>query len=263
MRRVRQTVTGHVALLVVFLASCAQPNGSSAQSTGESFSLDGTEWVLESLNGEPLLEDTNITLEFEDESLNGYSGCNWYGGPYKATAMTFSVVEIVSTQQACTIPVGAMRQEGTLYEALGQAATYRVTGDRLEFVDSMGDVTLTFTQKPQLPMNPADLVGTKWRLRAVSGEDVSADAHVTLNFPAVGIFNGVLGCIDYNGKYTAEGDDIWFGEYGHNYARCSKGEKLDGIEAELTISGVTDYRLRGTELELLTYTGDTLLFIAR
>ena len=33
-----------------------------------------------------------------------------------------------------------------------------------------------------------------------------------------------------------------------------------GLEAKLTVSGVTDYRLRGTELELLTYTGKTLLF---
>ncbi len=87
-------------------------------------------------------------------------------------------------------------------------------------------------------------------------------AHVTLDFPAAGIFNGILGCIDYSGKYIAEGDDIWFTEHHHDYVRCGDGE-LDGIEAELMVSGVTDYRLSGTELELLTYSGDALLFTAR
>ena len=92
----------------------------------------------------------------------------------------------------------------------------------------------------------------------MGGEALPADALVTLN-PAAGNFNGVLGCINYGGTYTAEGDDVWFGEYGHSYNRCGEGEP-DGLEAKLTVSGVTDYRLRGTELELLTYTGKTLLF---
>lgn len=252
------------AFMAVLLVSCAQPNSlGSTKPARKDFDLNGTEWVLNALNGEPLLEDTNITLEFNDGNLNGYSGCNWYGGPYTATAASFSVKEIGTTEQACNTPAGVMQQEGTLYKALGQINTHRVTDNRLELANSAGDVTLVFIQKPQLPMDPADLVGTKWRLRAVSGDDLPADALVTLNFPAVGIFNGVLGCIDYSGEYTAEGDDIWFGEYGHDYARCRDGEELDGIEAELTVSGVTDYRLSGTELELLTFTGDTLLFTAR
>ncbi len=141
-----------------------------------------------------------------------------------------------------------MQQEDRCLRAFGYdtKVDYRVTGDRLELVNSKNEVTLTFTfiQKPQLPMNPADLVGTKWQLRAVSGEDISADALVTLN------------------RYTAEGDDIWFGEHYNNYARCRDGGELDGIEAKLTVSGVTDYRLSGTELELLTYSGDTFLFTA-
>lgn len=72
-----------------------------------------------------------------------------------------------------------------------------------------------------------------------------------------------MGCIDYGGEYTAEGDDIWFGKHGHDYARCRDGEELDGIEAQLMVSGVTDYLLSGTELELLTFSGDTLLFTVR
>ena len=250
-------------LLVVVLVSCVQPSSTSAEPTGDEAKLDGTEWVLESLSGKPLLEGTNITLEFGDGRYGGYSGCNFYGGNYTATDATVEFVGGPTTAVGCDRPI--LQQEERYARAFGYGTEvgYRVTGNRLEFVNSTNDVTLVFTQKPQLPMNPADLVGTKWRLRAVSGEDIPADALVTLNFPAAGIFNGVLGCIDYSGKYTAEGDDIWFGEYGHDYARCSEGEELNGVEAELTMNGVTDYRLQGTELELLTYTGNTLLFVAR
>ena len=211
----RTNRTGLAALLVALLASCVQPNDASAQPAGDGFEFDDTEWVLGSLNGEPLLKDTNITLEFKGESFNGYSGCNWYGGPYTVTETAIDFVDGGSTARACNTPTEVMQQEETYGRALYRAATYRATDDHLELANGAGDVTLAFTQKPQLPMNPADLVGTKWRLRAVSGDDLPADALVTLNFPAAGVFNGVLGCIDYSGKYTAEGDDIWFGEYGH------------------------------------------------
>lgn len=258
----RANRTGLAALLVALLTSCIQPNDSSARPAGDGFEFDGTEWVLESLNGEPLLEDTNITLEFDDGRYGGYSGCNFYGGDYTATDATVEFVSGPTTLIGCDKPI--LQQEERYARAFGYGTEvgYRVSAGRLELLGA-DNTRLVFVEQPQLPMNPVDLVGTKWRLRAVSGEDVPADALVTLNFPAAGIFNGALGCIDYSGKYTAEGGDIWFGEYGHEYARCSEGEELDGIEAELTISGVTDYRLRGTELELLIYTGDTLVFVAR
>ena len=42
--------------------------------------LEGTQWVLTSLRGNPLLEETEITLKFENEILSGLAGCNGYGG---------------------------------------------------------------------------------------------------------------------------------------------------------------------------------------
>lgn len=261
MRRMNSNLISQV-FLVVLLASCARPSSTSAEPTGDEAKLDGTEWVLESLSGEPLFEGTNITLEFDDGRFNGYSGCNWYGGDYTATDTTVKFISGPTTLIGCDHPI--LQQENRYLRSFGYDAEvgYRVSNGRLELSGADGTQPI-FTEQPQLPMNPADLVGTKWRLRAVSGEDIPADALVTLNFPAAGIFNGILGCIDYSGKYTAEGDDIWFGEYGHNYARCRNGEELDGIEAELTVSGVTDYQLRDTELELLTFSGDTLSFVAR
>lgn len=245
-------------ILGTLLTSCAQPT-PNPQPADTAPKLSGTEWVLGSLGGAPLIEDTNVTLEFGDDgSYNGYSGCNFYGGEYRSGETTLRFLSGPTTLIGCDGPV--LQQEERYARAFGYDTEvgYHVSAGRLELLGA-NDTRLIFVEQPQLPLNPADLVGTRWRLQAVGGEALPADALVTLNFPAAGIFNGVLGCIDYSGKYTAEGDDIWFGEHGHDYARCGEGE-LDGLEAELTISGVTDYRLRDTELELLTYTGETLLF---
>lgn len=245
-------------ILGTFLTSCAQLIPAT-QPTEATSGLAGTEWVLESLSGAPLLGGTNITLEFGDEGYSGFSGCNFYGGEYSSDGTTLRFLSGPTTLIGCDGPI--LQQEERYSRAFGYDAEvgYRISAGRLELLGA-DDTRLIFTEQPQLPMNPADLVGTQWQLRAVSGEAIPTDALVTLNFPAAGSFNGVLGCIDYSGKYTAEGDDIWFGEYGHSYTRCSAGEELDGIEAELTVSGVTDYRLSDTELELLTYYGATLSF---
>ncbi|CAA9588524.1 MAG: hypothetical protein AVDCRST_MAG86-4132 [uncultured Truepera sp.] len=260
MGRVRQTVTGCAAFLSFLFVSCAQPD--SAQPASDTFSLNGTEWVLESLNGQLLLEDTNITLEFDGGRYGGYSGCNFYGGEYRLDGTNLRFLSGPTTAIGCDRPI--LQQEERYARAFryDTEVGYRVSAGRLELLGA-DNTRLVFVEHPQLPMNPDDLVGTKWRLRAVSGEAIPADALVTLNFSAAGIFNGVLGCIDYSGKYTAEGDDIWFGEHGHDYARCRDEEESDGVEAELTVSGVTDYRLSSTELELLTFSGGTLLFTAR
>lgn len=246
-------------ILGALLTACAQP-ALLAQPAETTSRLAGTEWVLETMNGTPLVEGTNVTLEFGDDGrYGGYSGCNFYGGEYRSGETTLEFSSGPTTLIGCDGPV--LQQEERYARAFGYDTEvgYRVSGGRLE-LSGANDTHLIFVEQPQLPMNPADLVGTRWRLQALSGEALPADALVTLNFPAAGLFNGVLGCIDYSGKYTAEGDDIWFGEHGHSYTRCGEGEELDGVEAELTISGVTDYRLGGAELELLTYSGATFLF---
>lgn len=159
---VNRNLISCAAFMAILLVSCAQPNTlGSAEPTGKDFDLNGTEWVLNVLKGEPLLEDTNITLDFDDNSLGGYAGCNMYGSPYKVTAMTLSVESIYSDAQGCTTPTGVMRQEEAYHRALYQATIYRVADNRLELANGAGDVTLVFIQRPQLPMNPADLVGTK------------------------------------------------------------------------------------------------------
>ena len=40
--------------------------------------LDGTNWILTTLNGQPALKDTTVTLNFEAGRAAGSDGCNRY-----------------------------------------------------------------------------------------------------------------------------------------------------------------------------------------
>lgn len=243
------------------LIACTTP-GSPAQPTDVTSELDGTEWVLESIGGQSLVEDTNITLEFDDEKISGYSGCNFYGGGYTIDKESLKFLGIGTTMIGCDGPVA--QQETRYLTAFGydESVAYRRSEGRLELEGDDG-VQLIFVEQPQLLMNPADLIGTAWLLQTLNGAALASDEPVTLTFPAAGTFRGVLGCIDYSGKYIAEGDDIWFAEHGYAYTRCQNGDELEGVEVEVSVGGVTDYRLGDGKLELLTYSGDTFLFTAQ
>lgn len=109
--------------------------------------LAGTGWTLTTLRGDPVLPDTEVTLELDDQHLGGSGGCNGYGASYLASATTLEfVVGVHSTDILCDTPAGVMDQEEAYLEALSRAATYRLEGARLELSDASGTVTLVFSR---------------------------------------------------------------------------------------------------------------------
>ena len=116
--------------------------------------LEGTEWTLTSLKGEPLLEDTEITLKFEEQGwLSGFAACNSYGGgpdsgKYSATKKgTLSIPQLAITVRECHSPEGVMEQEQAYVAALTSAASYQVTEDRLEILDADGETVLVYAKR--------------------------------------------------------------------------------------------------------------------
>jgi heat shock protein HslJ len=76
--------------------------------------------------------------------------CNNYGGGPDSGAYTVSddgrlaIPQLAVTVQLCSEPEGIMEQETAYSDALHAAATYRVTGDRLEIADAGGGTRLVF-----------------------------------------------------------------------------------------------------------------------
>lgn len=121
-------------LLLLALTACG---------AGAAKKLVETSWVVDTLDQAPPVEGSELTLVFEEEKLGGSSGCNSYGGSYKAKGGTISISELFSTEMACMEPQGIMEQEQRYLSLLGEAQSFEINGDVLVIKTSAGSqVTL-------------------------------------------------------------------------------------------------------------------------
>jgi heat shock protein HslJ len=86
--------------------------------------LDTAVWTLATINGQPLLPGTAITLQFMQGQLAGFAGCNDYSGSYAATDNgdgTYGIVSgrVSTSRRSC--PADIMTQENNYIAALQQS----------------------------------------------------------------------------------------------------------------------------------------------
>jgi heat shock protein HslJ len=138
----RVALFGATLVLVALLAACssAEPD----QPPGEGVALPGTEWALTSLNGEALIEGTQITLALSAASIEGSAGCNTYGGTYAASGDSLRLSDLYRTEMGCMEPEGILEQELAYLNLLNAVASYRVVTGQLELYDEAGTLTLVF-----------------------------------------------------------------------------------------------------------------------
>ncbi len=97
--------------------------------------LVGTEWALEEYgeagNLVPALPDHTPTISFDDDTeVTGFTGCNWYGGTYTATAdgaLEFGLMH--QTEIACEPHV--MGQETDFMNIIRLAEEYELSNAQL------------------------------------------------------------------------------------------------------------------------------------
>jgi len=119
--------------LAALLAACGK--------SGTSANLDGTEWVLQSLNGLSPLLGTRVTLAFEGGQASGSAGCNSYFGAYRVEGQDGLIFDaIANTEMACLEPAGIMEQETQYLEILRGASSFRLSDGELEMTGTGGAV---------------------------------------------------------------------------------------------------------------------------
>ena len=94
-------------------------------------SLEGTRWELYAYRKTGPIEDSTITISFEDGQINGFSGCNTYGGEYRVDGGRIEFGMLMSTAMACADP--AMMEQETMYlQFLGDAQRFEMVDGQLQ-----------------------------------------------------------------------------------------------------------------------------------
>lgn len=114
-----------VLILAVALSACSSP--------GTTADLNGTEWLLTSLNGSPPIDGVELTLSFDDGAITGSAGCNTYFGKYMQEGDGGLVIrDLANTEIGCLEPAGILEQEAEYLNALRSATGFRVDDGKLE-----------------------------------------------------------------------------------------------------------------------------------
>ena len=112
--------------------------------------LVGTSWlVIGHNNGRggvvSSILGTEMTAAFgADGTVSGSGGCNRYSAGYQIDGSTITVGPAKATRKFCAEPEGVAQQEQEFLTALGTAAEYRITGQRLVLRTAEGSIVATF-----------------------------------------------------------------------------------------------------------------------
>jgi polar amino acid transport system substrate-binding protein len=112
--------------------------------------LIGTTWILETLNGAPVIPGSEITAVFGDASnISGSAGCNTYNGSYTVNGSSLLVQNISNTQQNCPAPDGVMPQERSYINVLGSSSGFRIDGNQLSIRGTQGTLVFRNAKSPR------------------------------------------------------------------------------------------------------------------
>ena len=194
--------------------------------------LDDAEWVLAALAGRPVPAGTRADLTFSSRRLGpgdgdgfdgygGYSGCNWYSGGYRLTAIDGpgryrleTNGPPMATERGCAEPAGPV--EDAVLGAMARAALVEVARDgeptddgrsanALALRDSAGTLLLAFRRHEPYPVDLGALRSGRWRLAPTASPSGGRGAEVAF---ADSTFEGSNGCLRVRGTYRVEGDDL-------------------------------------------------------
>ncbi|WP_341489257.1 META domain-containing protein [Photobacterium damselae subsp. damselae] len=126
------------------------PAHNSAEKAAEqkaNASFTNTYWKLMTLDGKEAqlgAGDKELFVQFNDDGLKGFSGCNSFMGTYQAKEGKLTLGPVAATQKMC---VKGMEQEGTYLKAINEMASYSVTGETLTVKNNKGQVVATFESR--------------------------------------------------------------------------------------------------------------------
>ena len=212
--------------------------------------LAGTRWLLMTLDGEPPLAGTTITLDFnEGGKAGGSSGCNRFMTSYSfdAASGALSFGRSAGTMMACPPPV--MAQEQRFLQALAATISCRIEGPAMTLLGSGEAVLAEFSYVSQ------SLAGTSWVVTGYNNGKVGVvsvigGTSLTAVF-AEDTLSGSSGCNSYSGSYTAAAGGIAFGPLAGTRKMCFDNEIMEQETRFLqALASAAVYHISGDRMEM-------------
>jgi heat shock protein HslJ len=143
----RRPVTILPAISLVLLAACGGGGSgardhadttaadSAASVTAPASPLEGVEWALHELGGQPAVagdpaRQPSVRFDADSGRVTGSGGCNRIAGPYTRDGASLRIGPLVATRMACAVE-RLNRQETAFLAALDATRAYHIAGDTL------------------------------------------------------------------------------------------------------------------------------------
>ena len=249
-------LTGSLAITACAVAAKHDSDTLSGEWRLLQFRSDGEMVDVHSGDREPV-------LQFEAGRLAGMVGCNRLVGGYSTDGSKLRIdPDMATTMMACPPPL--MEQDRAVSEAIGQAASYRIDGDRLTILNASGETVLGLARRQHLP-----LIGTEWRLDAYNNGNqavvsVAAEPVFVLQLREDGELGGKAcntygAAFEQSGGAEPDGQLPVTGPIRATRMACPQ----DGVMAReaayfAALERVAAYRISGDKLTLLDPDGKTL-----
>jgi heat shock protein HslJ len=138
------------AMAMITLGACAHhsslsPAGvddSRPRPASASMDLAKSSWVLEDLNGEGVVDNARVTLDFTEAGrVVGNGSCNRYFATVTVSGSSIKFGAVGATRMACAPAVS--QQESKYFAALGAASRFEVVGSTLSIYSvASGDAAI-------------------------------------------------------------------------------------------------------------------------
>ena len=166
--RLRAVTAVCAALALLGLAACGSDDDSSDDTTADAAadgdtSLDGRAFVSTSVEGQDLVEGSQISITFDDGSLAMYAGCNTAVGAYTLTDGTLTVGPMSQTRMACEDAL--MAQDTWILAMLEAGPTVTSDGDNIT-IEGSGTTIELAADNGENAANPLD--GSRWRFETLT-----------------------------------------------------------------------------------------------
>jgi heat shock protein HslJ len=223
--------------------------------------LANREWILATLDGEPLIHGTNIILAFDGSFFSGFAGCNAYGGQVEISEDGYiKFGEIASQTEGCIEPEGVLDQENTYLDLLLRMEKYHTDDSELTLSNSENGQILVYKLREPIEMDPAMLDNSRWNLLPSDDFPLIEGSEITLSF-LNGKIGGFGGCRNYQGEYKADGDEIRFPMIMMLDEVCDYEDLLPQEEKFTTALELSiHYQVQDDQLTLFQATGETIIF---